>query len=127
MRKGIVSLLLLFLACGPKAHFIEVGDQQYPRRQKGEPVQVYFGDDQPEKEYKIIGIVFIETDRPILSSETMDSEIIEKFQEEARKHGAHAIIDVGIASDTHTLPLRKTKHARAKAIVFTERDSTTIE
>ncbi len=135
MRKGILSLLLLLLACGPKVHFIKVGNQEYPPREKGELIQVYLGNDQPEKEYKVIGMVFIKTDRPILfSSETLDSEIIEKLQEEARKHGAHAIIDVGIASDTQILPdpdqitdIRKTKRARAKAIVFTEQGSAIIE
>jgi hypothetical protein len=128
MRKGILSLLLLLLACGSKIHFIKVGNQEYPPREKGEPVLVYLSNERPEKEYKIIGMVFVETDRPILfSSETPDPEIIDLLQKGAGKHGAHAIIDLEIASDIQVLPdpdqvadIRKMKRAQAKAIVFIE-------
>lgn len=135
MRKGILSILLLLLSCGPKVHFIKVGNQEYPSREKGEPVLVYLNDERPEREYKVIGMVFIEIDRPILfSSETPDSKVIEKLQEEARKHGAHAIIDLEIASDIRVLPdpdevtdIRKMKRAQAKAIVFVEQGNAAIE
>lgn len=136
MRKSLFYLLLLLLlSCGPKVHFIKVGNQEYPSREKGELVLVYLNDERPEREYKVIGMVFIEIDRPILfSSETPDSKVIEKLQEEARKHGAHAIIDLEIASDIRVLPdpdeltdIRKMKRAQAKAIVFVEQGNAAIE
>jgi len=136
MRKSIFYLLLLLLiSCGPKVHFIKVGNQEYPPREKGELVQVYLDDERPEREYKVIGMVFVETDRPILfSSETPDWKMIEKLQAEARKHGAHAIIDLEIASDIQVLPdpdevtdVRKMKRAQAKAIVFVEQESSAME
>ncbi|MCK6618939.1 MAG: hypothetical protein L6Q94_00380 [Calditrichia bacterium] len=96
---------------------------------------MYLNGERPEREYKVIGMVFIEIDRPILfSSETPDSKVIEKLQEEARKHGAHAIIDLEIASDIRVLPdpdeltdIRKMKRAQAKAIVFVEQGNAAIE
>ncbi|NUQ40678.1 MAG: hypothetical protein HUU32_04725 [Calditrichaceae bacterium] len=136
MRKSLFYLLLLLLlSCGPKVHFIKVGNQEYPSREKGEAVLVYLNGERPEREYKVIGMVFIEIDRPILfSSETPDSKVIEKLQEEARKHGAHAIIDLEIASDIRVLPdpdeltdIRKMKRAQAKAIVFVEQGNAAIE
>ena len=122
----LLLLLLLILGCGPKVHFIKVGNEYYPPKQNDYEVLVFLNDVRPEKEYKVVGMVFIETESALLfPPQISDSKVINKLKKEAKKRGADAIIDLKITSDTQVLPdnfmtaeVKRMKRAQAKAIVF---------
>jgi hypothetical protein len=133
INKKFLALLPLFFlwGCGPKVHFIQVGEDDYPGKPKDYEVLIYWGDNKPEKEYRVIGMVFIETDSPILfSPQISDSKVVNALKKEAKKHGADAIMDFTITSGYENLPdpdfvidIRKTKRAEAKAVVFVEQEN----
>ena len=133
MHKKLITLLILFMfiSCGPQVqlHFIDVGDEQYLPKPEGYDVQVFYTDSLPEREYRVIGMVYLEDESyAIIPYLVTDPKIIKLFKIEARKKGADAIIIAKIASDTEVLPaphatldfgLKKVKRGEAKAIVFT--------
>ena len=131
-KKFLVLYLLLFLwGCGPTVHFIQVGKNDYPGKPKDYEILVFFEGDKPEKDYRVIGMVFIDTDSPLLfSPQIPDSKVVNALKKEAKKHGADAIIDLKVTSDYEKLPdpdllvidIRKTKRAEAKAIIFVEEE-----
>ena len=133
MHKKLIILLtfLMVIGCGPQVHlhFINVGNEKYPPQPKDYDVQVFFDDVLPEREYKVIGMVFLEDETGLLFSYPLtDPKIINRFKKEAKQQGADAIIVVKIASDLELVPttivpldinVKQMKRAEAKAIVFT--------
>ena len=124
-------LLLLFIAgCGPKIHFIKVGRDIYPSKPGDVDIIVYLKDKLPEKEYRIIGMVHLESESSSSSQKITKSEIVRLFKKEARRRGADAIIDFKIASGYTGLSnpyiytdRRKIRRAEAKLIIFIKNDS----
>lgn len=129
MYKKLSILVLFFLiSCAPKVNFIKVGRTNYPPKPKEYEVLVFWEDSKPEKEYKIAGMVFIEVAYDVLDPfQISDSKILNLLKKEAKKHGADALIDFQLTSDLMVLldpdaiiDPKKTKYARAKAIIFTK-------
>lgn len=132
MRKKLIVLLtlLMVLGCGPQVHFINVGNEEYLPKPKDYNVQVYFNDVLPEREYKVIGMVFFEDETGLLSSYLVTHpKIINRLKKEAKKRGADAIIVSKISSDHELVPdpnarldinVKIMKRAEAQAIVFTD-------
>lgn len=120
--------LFLILSCGPKVHFIKVGNTDYPSRRKDRNIPVFLAGRTIEKEYRVIGMMFIETETDFFSlteSEISDLEIIKKLKKEAGKYGADALIDLKITSDTELIPdgflsvdVKQMKRVQAKAVIF---------
>ena len=128
-KKFLLFPLLLFIVeCGPTAHFIKVGKDDYPVKPEDYEVLVFWGNTKPEREYRVIGLVFVETEsQNLFPSEVTDPEVVNSLKKEAKKHGAEAIMDLKITSGYENLPdpdkffdRRKTKRAEAKAVVFIE-------
>ena len=135
MRLFIQSILLysllgiLILSCAPKVHFIPVSDNIYPGKQDDFDVLIFWGNDKPDMEYRVIGMIFIETNSPILfPPEVPDSKLITSIKKEARKRGADAVLDFKIDSGFVNIPdpdtfidRRKTKRVEAKLVVFVKK------
>jgi hypothetical protein len=116
-KKLSILILLSFFSCAPKVHFIKVGWTIYPPKPNEYEILVFREGSKPEKEYRVVGMVFTAS----------DSKILNQLKKEAKKHGADAIIDLKIISNYENLPdpdtiidRRKTKRAEAKAVVFVE-------
>ncbi len=126
-KKFLTLLLLLVFGCGPQVHiqFMQVGNKYYPPKPGDYEVVVFISDEPPEKEYEVIGMVFVETE-----SEISDPEIVNHFKNEAKKYGADAIIDVHIVLESQPdadatisfLDTHLVKRAEAKAIVFIDNE-----
>ena len=124
--------VLLLYGCGPKVHFIPVSDNIYPGKSDNFDVLIFWGEDKPDMEYKVIGMVFIETQCPILfPPEVPDSKLINSIKKEARKRGADAVLDFKIDSGFVNIPdpdtiidRRKTKRVEAKLVSFVKTNLT---
>jgi uncharacterized protein YbjQ (UPF0145 family) len=118
----------MVIACGPKVHFLKVGRADYPPKAKDFEVIVYFDDREIDREYKVVGMLFVEITADLLSTyQFSDPEVIEQLKKEARKRGADAITELRlttepqIMSDPETIiDVKKVKYAQAKAITFIE-------
>lgn len=128
-RKFLLLPLLLFIfGCGSTAHFIKVGQDDYPGKPEDYEILVFWGNTKPEREYRVIGLVFVETEsQNLFPAKVLDSEVVNSLKKEAMKHGADAIIELKITSGYENLPdpdtfydRRKIKRAEAKAVVFVE-------
>jgi hypothetical protein len=127
-KKLSILILLSFFSCAPKVHFIKVGWTIYPPKPNEYEILVFREGSKPEKEYRVVGMVFTEVASDILDPfQASDSKILNQLKKEAKKHGADAIIDLKIISNYENLPdpdtiidRRKTKRAEAKAVVFVE-------
>ncbi len=134
MHKRLMILLIFSVAvgCGPQVQllFVDVGNEEYMSKPSGYDIQVFSSDLPPQREYKVIGMIFLEDESGALIPHLVsDPQIVNLFKKEARKQGADAIIVERIASDTDVVPdpsapldfgLKAIKRAEAKAIVFTD-------
>ncbi|GAB4376086.1 MAG: hypothetical protein Kow0042_22060 [Calditrichia bacterium] len=126
MNRLKILLLFFFIACAPKVHFIKVGRTNYPPKPEKYEMLVFGENAKPEKEYKVVGMVFIEVATDLLDPfRISDSKIVRQLKKMAKKQGADAIIDLRLTSDLTMIPdldtiidPKKIKYARAKAIVF---------
>ena len=120
-----VLLLLVTLGCGPKVHFMKVGSESYPPKPADE-VLVFRDGERPDKEYKVIGMVFVEVEAGLLQSRQLsDPKTINSLKKAAGKRGADAIFDLQFSTEPQVQPESSTafnvqllKCAEAKAIVF---------
>jgi hypothetical protein len=106
---------------------MQVGNKHYPPKPGDYEVVVFISDEPPEKEYEVIGMVFVEAE-----PEISDPKIVSHLKKEAKIHGADAIIDFHIALGSQPdpaalIPVLDTnlmKRAEAKAIIFIENEGT---
>lgn len=120
MRKSFV-VLFVFLLCGCGAtvkDFVRSGPDTYPPKPDGYNVLVFFEGNRSTKEFEVIGMVYAEKEATtaVRWDVVKPEEVIQLLKEEARKHGAEAIIDVKITSSEHRR--RDWKRGEAKAIIF---------
>ena len=120
-----VLLLFVALGCGPKVHFMKVGSESYARKPEDEVI-VFRDGERPDKEYKVIGMVFVEVEAGLLQSRQLsDPKTINSLKKAAGKRGADAIFDLQFSTEPQIYPESNTafnvqllKRAEAKAIVF---------
>jgi len=118
-KSFIVLFFLLLIGCGASVKdFVNSGPEKYPPKPAGYDVLVFFEGDRPTREFKVIGMVHAEKEAntKIRWDIVRPDDVIKLLKEEARKHGADAIIDVKISSAEHRR--RDWKRGEAKAIVF---------
>ena len=124
MRKTCVLLLLLFLSgCAATTEsFVRIGDETYPPKPKDYEVLVFAEGELPQEEYKVIGMVYTVAQREF--GVMYHKEIVDLLKEEARKHGADAIIGVRIGESSrlydfdYQVRVPDYKSGEAKAVVF---------
>ena len=124
MYKTCVFLLLLFLGgCAASTEcFVRVGDETYPPKPKDYEVLVFAEEELAQEEYIVIGMVYAVA--PPQYGAMHDKEILDLLKEEARKHGADAIVGVTIGESRESYDVdyhsRAPDHklGEAKAIVF---------
>ena len=118
------SLLVVALGCGPKVHFMKVGVEDYPPKPADEVV--VFLDEKPDRDYKVIGMVFVEVEAGLLQTGKLSNpKTINSLKKAAGKRGADAIFDFQFSTEPQIYPESNTsfnvqmlKRAEAKAIVF---------
>ncbi|HEX9653726.1 MAG TPA: hypothetical protein VGA99_08440 [bacterium] len=123
---GAALLLFMALGCGPKVQFLKVGTESYPRKPADYEVIVFPPGERPNKEYKVIGMVFVEVEAGLLQwRELSDPKTINHLKKAAGKRGADAIFDLQFSTEPQVQPESSTafnvqllKCAEAKAIVF---------
>lgn len=126
---GWFLLSLFIISCGPKVHFITVGRERFPAKEKEAEILVFYTKEKPKQKYKVVGLLFVEDITPTLfPPQVSDPKIIKAFTKAAKKYGADAIIDLKIISGHKNIPdtdrfidIRKIKRAEAKAIKFIEK------
>ena len=124
MYKTCLLLLVLFLGgCAASTEcFVKVGDETYPPKPEDYEVLVFAEQELPQEEYIVIGMVYAVT--PPQLGAMHDEEILDLLKEEARKHGADAIVGVTIGESRGSYDVdyqtRAPDHklGEAKAIVF---------
>jgi hypothetical protein len=121
MFKNLSFLIFAMLICGCGAtttNFVRSGSATLTPKPEGYNVSVYFEGARPEKQFEVVGMVYAEKEaNSAVRWDIVKPEIvIELLKEEARKHGADAIIDVKISSAEGTR--RDWKRGEAKAIIF---------
>lgn len=117
-------LLLGAIGCGPKVHFMRVGSGSYPPKPADEVV--VFLDQKPDRDYKVIGMVFIEVEAGLLQTGKLsDPKTINRLKKAAGKRGADAVFDFQFSTEPQIYHESNTgfnvqmlKRAEAKAIVF---------
>jgi len=96
MRKSLMILAVIIIAgCArTNTRFIAVGEVKYAAKPSDSTIDVYLGDDAPDREYRVIGLVYtlVEPNTQVV----LDKKIITLLQNEARKRGADAIVEVRI-------------------------------
>ena len=121
MFKNLSFLIITTQICGCGAtttNFVRSGSETLTPKPEGYDVAVYFEGVRPEKPFEVIGMVYAEKEaNSAVRWDVVKPEIvIELLKEEARKHGADAILDVRISSAEGTR--RDWKRGEAKAIIF---------
>ena len=92
----ICILLLIFLGgCArPTTGFMRVGEKKYPAKPKEYEVLVFAEGETPQREYQVIGMVYTIKEHGLAWVER--GTIINRLKQKAKKHGAHAIMDIKI-------------------------------
>lgn len=122
-------LLFIWTGCAPEVQFLQVGANSYPPKPDVYEVLVFIEGDKPQRDYEVIGMVFVEGDVDqayIKNGKSVNFEgqgIVDLLKKEAKKHGADAIIDVRINLNRQfeikpTFELNTKRKSNAKAIVF---------
>jgi hypothetical protein len=122
MAKNTIIFFLIISFCGctiSHSTFIRSSEKIYPEKSEGSDILLFFKGDPPQKEYRVLGIVYAEKHALNSLYIVKPKHIIEMLRNKARKAGADAIMDVRIAfAPTGTIESKDRKLGEAKAIVF---------
>jgi hypothetical protein len=94
---------------------MQVGDETCPAHPEEHEIVVFFGMDRPERDYRVIGMLYIEE-----NVNSWDDDWVRHLQQAARRHGADAILDVRTPEAKGVFLEASTSQMEAKAIVFVD-------
>lgn len=122
-----IVMLIVLSGCAPRAMYMALVEEEHSAKSSADEVTVFLNDERPEREYVVIGLIYVEVKPDRFGHLTPTSSVVRQFRTEARKHGADAVIDIRIDTEGQLSGVfdweSTLRPAQAKAIVYVDDDA----
>ena len=127
MQRRVIIMCAVILLCSTHVYalnldFVPYSDSKYEKKTKDTNIELFFGEDKPSRQYKVIG--------EIVGNVKKASEVRQELQREARKVGGDAVVGIQIQQNNPaggdmvtTLIAKQWVNVNAKVIVYTDSES----